>query len=57
VLNAQRAWFTAQDALVISRLNHAQAVVGLYQALGGGWKLGTQGDVVEREWSTSSIPR
>jgi hypothetical protein len=29
--------FTAQDQLVQVKLSRLQAVVGLYQALGGGW--------------------
>jgi len=39
VLNTQRALFSAQDALVQARLAHLQAIVGLYKALGGGWKI------------------
>jgi NodT family efflux transporter outer membrane factor (OMF) lipoprotein len=38
VLNVQRTLFAAQDALVQAKLQHLQAVVGLYKALGGGWK-------------------
>jgi multidrug efflux system outer membrane protein len=57
LLNTQRTLFTAQDALVNSRLNHAQAVVGLYKALGGGWELGSEKSQTGRNWSTSSIPR
>ncbi len=38
VLNTQRALFTAQDALVQAKLAHLQAIVQLYNALGGGWK-------------------
>jgi NodT family efflux transporter outer membrane factor (OMF) lipoprotein len=37
VLNTQRVWFTAQDALAQARLAHLQAIVGLYKAMGGGW--------------------
>lgn len=37
VLQTQQTLFTAQDALVQARLAHLQAVVSLYQALGGGW--------------------
>lgn len=36
-LNTQVALFTAQDALVQVRFQHLQALVDLYQALGGGW--------------------
>ena len=37
VLQTQQTLFTAQDSLVQARLAHLQAVVSLYQALGGGW--------------------
>jgi len=37
VLASQQALFQAQDALVQARLQRLQAIVGLYQALGGGW--------------------
>ena len=37
VLNAQQTLFAAQDQFVQVRLALAQADVGLYQALGGGW--------------------
>ena len=40
VLNTQKTLFDAQDALVQARLNHFQAVVSLYKALGGGWTSG-----------------
>ncbi len=39
VLNTQRSLFQAQDELAQARLAHAQAVVGLFKALGGGWKV------------------
>ena len=39
VLNTQRALFQAQDELAQARLAHAQAVVGLFKALGGGWQV------------------
>jgi NodT family efflux transporter outer membrane factor (OMF) lipoprotein len=38
VLQTQRTLFEAQDVLVQARLAHIQAVISLYQALGGGWK-------------------
>ncbi|WP_116810144.1 efflux transporter outer membrane subunit [Steroidobacter cummioxidans] len=38
VLNTEGALFTAQDALVQAKLSHMQAVVGLFNALGGGWQ-------------------
>lgn len=37
VLQTQQTLFSAQDQLVTIRLARLQAVVGLYQALGGGW--------------------
>ncbi len=42
VLNTQRVLFSAEDAWVQAKLLHLQAMVGLYRALGGGWKLGGQ---------------
>jgi NodT family efflux transporter outer membrane factor (OMF) lipoprotein len=38
VLNTQQALFQAQDTLAQARLERLQAVVGLFQALGGGWQ-------------------
>jgi outer membrane protein, multidrug efflux system len=37
VLQTQQTLFTAQDTLVQIKLARLQAVVSLYQALGGGW--------------------
>jgi outer membrane protein TolC len=37
VLNTQQTLFQAQDTLAQVRLARLQAVVGLFQALGGGW--------------------
>jgi outer membrane protein, multidrug efflux system len=37
VLQTQQSLYTSEDALVVARLAHVQAVVSLYQALGGGW--------------------
>ena len=37
VLQTQQTLYQAQDALAQARLEHVQAVVSLYQALGGGW--------------------
>jgi NodT family efflux transporter outer membrane factor (OMF) lipoprotein len=37
VLQTQQTLFSAQDALTQARLAHVQAIVSLYQALGGGW--------------------
>jgi multidrug efflux system outer membrane protein len=39
VLNTQRTLFGEQDALVVVRLTRLQAIVSLFQALGGGWVL------------------
>jgi NodT family efflux transporter outer membrane factor (OMF) lipoprotein len=37
VLNTQQTLYQAQDALAQARLARMQAIVSLYQALGGGW--------------------
>ena len=37
LLDAQRSWFTARQAVVQTRLAQLQSQVGLYRALGGGW--------------------
>ncbi len=37
VLNTQRTLFTEQDQLAVVRLTRMQAIVSLFQALGGGW--------------------
>jgi NodT family efflux transporter outer membrane factor (OMF) lipoprotein len=39
VLNTQRTLFGEQDQLVVVRLTRMQAIVSLFQALGGGWVL------------------
>jgi outer membrane protein, multidrug efflux system len=38
VLTAENALFPAEDLLVQVRLAHAQSLVSLFQALGGGWQ-------------------
>jgi NodT family efflux transporter outer membrane factor (OMF) lipoprotein len=38
VLNTQLTLFQSQDSLVLAQLARLQAVVSLYQALGGGWQ-------------------
>jgi len=38
VLNTETALFTARDTLVQVKYQHLQALVDLYQALGGGWR-------------------
>jgi outer membrane protein, multidrug efflux system len=37
--DTQRSYFTALDALAQARLGYYQALVSLFQALGGGWEL------------------
>ena len=39
LLNTQQTLFQAQDTLAQARLARLQAVVSLFQALGGGWPL------------------
>src|SRR6202008_1002880 len=41
VLTAENALFPDEDMLVQVRLAHAQALVSLFQALGGGWQGGS----------------
>jgi multidrug efflux system outer membrane protein len=36
LLDAQRAWFSAQQALIVAQLSRQQAQISLYKALGGG---------------------
>jgi len=42
LLNTETALFSARDALAQAKFAHLQAVVPLYQALGGGWQEGRQ---------------
>jgi len=37
LIQTQQTLFTAQDTLVQAQLAYAQAVIGLYESLGGGW--------------------
>jgi outer membrane protein TolC len=37
VLSTETALFSAEDALAQAQLAHLQALVGLFNALGGGW--------------------
>jgi len=37
LIQTQQSLFAAQDVLVQARLAYAQAVIGLYESLGGGW--------------------
>ena len=48
VLTAESALFSAEDMLVQVRLAHAQALVSLFQALGGGWKGGPVQEAVAK---------
>jgi outer membrane protein, multidrug efflux system len=41
VLNTENALFPAEDTLVQIRLAHMQALVSLFNALGGGWQVAT----------------
>jgi outer membrane protein, multidrug efflux system len=41
LLNTETALFTADDALAQAKFAHLQALVSLYQALGGGWQEST----------------
>ena len=43
VLNTQQTLFQAEDSLAVTRLARLQAIVSLYQALGGGWALTAEG--------------
>ena len=36
LLDAQRSWFTTQQALISAQLSRQQSQIGLYKALGGG---------------------
>jgi outer membrane protein, multidrug efflux system len=42
VLSTENSLFAAEDALAQARLAHLEAVVGLYNALGGGWDMSRQ---------------
>jgi len=42
VLNTQRTLFSEQDQLVLVQLTRRQAIVSLFQAIGGGWMLPDQ---------------
>jgi outer membrane protein, multidrug efflux system len=48
ILNIQRTLFQEQDALVVVRLTRRQAIVSLFQALGGGWVLAGEAQRSER---------
>ena len=38
VLSAERALFSANDALIQAKLSHLHALISLAKALGGGWR-------------------
>ncbi|HUX25913.1 MAG TPA: efflux transporter outer membrane subunit [Burkholderiales bacterium] len=38
LLNTESALFTAEDAMARVKLSHLQALIGLFNALGGGWQ-------------------
>ncbi|WP_317233293.1 TolC family protein [Serratia fonticola] len=42
VLDAERAHFASQRALVVARTNQQLTIVSIYKALGGGWEVCTQ---------------
>ena len=43
VLKTQQTLFQAEDSLALARLARLQAIISLYQALGGGWALTAEG--------------
>ena len=43
VLNTEQTLFQAEDSLAQARLARVQAIISLYQALGGGWTQATEG--------------
>jgi outer membrane protein TolC len=45
VLNTQLTLFQAEDSLSQAQLARFQAIVSLYQALGGGWEPKAEGPV------------
>lgn len=58
LLQAQQTLFSAEDALVQSKLSLINADVGLYQVLGGGWseKADDQTQTIPQTASVQSIP-
>jgi outer membrane protein, multidrug efflux system len=47
VLDSQRVLFAQEDTLVTTRGNHAQNLVSLYKAMGGGWEQGRSRPVLD----------
>jgi outer membrane protein TolC len=40
VINAQNSLFSTRDAVLQNRLQQLNAIISLYQSLGGGWEAG-----------------
>ena len=57
VLTTQQTLFQAQDTLAQVRLSRLQAVVGLYQALGGGWTPDGKLASVQTPEQTPEVPQ
>ena len=49
VLDAQAATFGQADRAVVNRGDHVAAIIGLYRALGGGWRAVTIDSVIPQE--------
>jgi outer membrane protein, multidrug efflux system len=45
LMNVQITLFQAEDSLVQAQLARLQAIISLYQALGGGWEPGVKGSI------------
>lgn len=43
LLNTENTLFTAEDSMAQARLSHLQALLGLFNALGGGWQITQEG--------------
>ena len=56
VLTAQQAWFQAQDTLAQVQLSRLQAVVSLFQALGGGWPAKRDGLIAREALDPPATP-
>ena len=63
VLQTQQTLYQAQDALAQARLAHVQAIVSLYQALGGGWlpkpvvEASMHGELPKQIWAKTKPPQ
>lgn len=49
VLDAQARTFTQSDRAIVNRGDHVAAIIGLYQALGGGWQEAAINTVIPEE--------